>query len=41
VTIEAGHLVRYRDGLIVEFAAFASWEQALAAFDRCPAPAAA
>ena len=25
VTIEAGHLVRFRDGLIVEFAAFASW----------------
>jgi ketosteroid isomerase-like protein len=40
VTIEAGHLVRFRDGLIVEFAAFASWEQALAASDRCPAPAA-
>jgi ketosteroid isomerase-like protein len=41
VTIEAGHLVRFRDGSIIEFAAFASWEQALAAFERCPARAAA
>ncbi len=41
VTIAAGHLVRFRDEMIVEFAAFASWEQALAEFDRCPAPAAA
>jgi len=41
VTIDAGHLVRFRAGLIVEFAAFASWEQALAALDGCPAAAAA
>ena len=39
VTQQAGHLVRFRDGLIVEFAAFASWEHALAAFDCSAAPA--
>ena len=33
VTFAAGHLVRFRDGLIVEFSAFASWEQALEAFE--------
>ena len=31
VTTHAGHLVRYRDGMIVELAAYATWEQALAA----------
>jgi ketosteroid isomerase-like protein len=31
VSIAAGHLVRFRDGLIVEFAAFESWHAALAA----------
>jgi ketosteroid isomerase-like protein len=37
VTIDAGHLVRFRDGLIVEFAAYASWEEALAAAQLEPA----
>ncbi len=41
VTLEAGHLVRFRDGQIVEFSAFASWDEALAASDRCQALAAA
>ena len=31
---EAGHLVRFRDGLIVEFLAFPTWEQALEAGAR-------
>ena len=30
VTIAAGHLVRFRDGLIVEFSAYGTWEEALA-----------
>jgi len=34
VTIEVGHLVRFRRRRIVELAAFASWEQALAAVGR-------
>ena len=41
VTIDAGHLVRFRDGLIVEFSAYASWERALAQADSCLADAAA
>lgn len=40
VTLEAGHLVRFRDRLIIEFSAYASWEQALAASKRCRALAA-
>ena len=39
VTIDAGHLVRFRDGLICEFSAYASWEEALAAADACLASA--
>ena len=39
VTIDAGHLVRFRDGLIREFSAYASWDEALAAADPCPASA--
>jgi ketosteroid isomerase-like protein len=35
VTIDAGHLVQFRDGLICEFSAYASWEEALAAADPC------
>jgi ketosteroid isomerase-like protein len=34
VKFAAGHLVRFRDGLIVEFLAFATWEQALEAAQR-------
>jgi ketosteroid isomerase-like protein len=34
VTHEAGHLVKFRDRLIVEFSAFGSWEQALEAAPR-------
>ena len=41
VTIDAGHLVRFRDGLIREFWAYASWDEALAAADPCLASAAA
>ena len=29
VDIEAGHLIRFRDRLIVEFSAFATWQMAL------------
>ncbi len=38
VRLDAGHLVRFRDGLIVEFCAYSSWEQALeaAGLDRVP-----
>jgi ketosteroid isomerase-like protein len=34
VKFAAGHLVRFRHGLIVEFLAFATWEQALEAAQR-------
>jgi ketosteroid isomerase-like protein len=34
VSFEAGHLVRFSDGLIAEFQAFPSWEQALEAAER-------
>ena len=34
VKFAAGHLIRFRDGLIVEFLGFASWEQALEAAQR-------
>ena len=40
VTIDAGHLVRFRDGLILELSAYASWDEALAAADPCLASAA-
>jgi ketosteroid isomerase-like protein len=39
VTIDAGHLVRFRGGLICEFSAYASWDEALAAADPCLASA--
>jgi ketosteroid isomerase-like protein len=41
VTIDAGHLVRFRDGLICEFRASASWDEALTAADPRLAAAAA
>jgi ketosteroid isomerase-like protein len=31
VAVEAGHVVTFRDGLIVEFAAYPSFEEAMAA----------
>jgi ketosteroid isomerase-like protein len=34
VKFAAGHVVRFRDGLIVDFLAFATWEQALEAAQR-------
>ncbi len=34
VKFEAGHLVRFRDGLIVEFLAFPTFEEALEAAER-------
>jgi ketosteroid isomerase-like protein len=34
VSFEAGHLVRFRDGMIVEFLAFPTFEQALEAAGR-------
>jgi ketosteroid isomerase-like protein len=34
VTIDAGHLIRFRDALIIDFSAYASWGAALAAAEH-------
>jgi ketosteroid isomerase-like protein len=34
VSFEAGHLVRFRDGLVTEFLAFPTWDEAREAAER-------
>ena len=34
VSFEVGHLIRFGDGLIIEFIGFPTWEEAVAAAER-------